>query len=343
VGLIGGSAALALRRAGLVGHVTGVGRSRANLDEALRLGILDAATDDYAGALAGADVVLVTTPVAQMPAVFAQIAPHLQPATVVTDGGSTTQDVIAAARAALGAKFAQFVPGHPIAGTEHTGAAAAFRSSAAAGSCWRRNETDAAATPRRGDVGATGASVALMPAAPRHLATVSHLRIARFCAGRRAGAASRTVRSLPAASATSRGSPQFTRCGAISRSPMRRAAGELRGRNHRTHGGCWPRPMRKAWERCLPTREPGTGSPASVERCRARHGLSISRRRAAGSSLPVCITIRALLAALAEQRPPRRRARNPDTRVMLVRFRAGRRLAQDRGAHRVAGAGGPFP
>ena len=65
VGLIGGSAALALRRAGLVGHVTGVGRSRANLDEALRLGILDAATDDYAEALAGADVVLVATPVAQ--------------------------------------------------------------------------------------------------------------------------------------------------------------------------------------------------------------------------------------------------------------------------------------
>ncbi|MBP8297065.1 MAG: prephenate dehydrogenase/arogenate dehydrogenase family protein [Burkholderiales bacterium] len=180
VGLIGGSTALALRRAGLVGHVTGVGRSRANLDEALRLGILDAATDDYAGALAGADVVLVTTPVAQMPAVFAQIAPHLQPATVVTDGGSTKQDVIAAARAALGAKFAQFVPGHPIAGTEHTGAAAAFPElfSGRRVVLAPEPETDAAATARVvGMWEATGASVALMPAA-RHdsiFATVSHL------------------------------------------------------------------------------------------------------------------------------------------------------------------------
>ncbi|MBK8739384.1 MAG: prephenate dehydrogenase/arogenate dehydrogenase family protein [Betaproteobacteria bacterium] len=180
VGLIGGSAALALRRAGLVGHVTGVGRSRANLDEALRLGILDAATDDYAEALAGADVVLVATPVAQMPAVFARIVPHLQPATIVTDGGSTKQDVIAAARAALGAKFAQFVPGHPIAGTEHTGAAAAFpelfrgRKVVLA----PEPETDADATTRVVAMWeATGASVALMRAA-RHdsiFATVSHL------------------------------------------------------------------------------------------------------------------------------------------------------------------------
>ena len=180
VGLIGGSTALALRRAGLVGHVTGVGRSRANLDKALRLGILDAATDDYAEALAGADVVLVATPVAQMPAVFARIVPHLQPATIVTDGGSTKQDVIAAARAALGAKFAQFVPGHPIAGTEHTGAAAAFPElfSGRRVVLAPEPETDAAATARVvGMWEATGASVALMPAA-RHdsiFATVSHL------------------------------------------------------------------------------------------------------------------------------------------------------------------------
>jgi len=126
VGLIGGSVALALRKAGRVGQVTGVGRSRENLDVARRLGILDDATDDYARALEAADVVLVTTPVAQMPAVFARIAAHLQPGTIVTDGGSTKQDVIAAARAALGKAVARFVPGHPIAGTEHSGAAAAF-------------------------------------------------------------------------------------------------------------------------------------------------------------------------------------------------------------------------
>ena len=125
VGLIGGSAALALRRAGLVTHVCGLGRSRDNLDAALRLGIVDTVSDDYARALAGADIVLVTTPVAQMPAVFERIAPSLEPRTIVTDGGSTKQDVIAAARTAFRSRFSQFVPAHPIAGTEHTGAAAA--------------------------------------------------------------------------------------------------------------------------------------------------------------------------------------------------------------------------
>lgn len=180
VGLIGGSAALALRKAGVIGHVTGVGRSRENLDEALRLGILDDATSDYAQALAAAKMVLVTTPVAQMPAVFARIAPHLQPGTVVTDGGSTKQDVIAAARTALGTKFPQFVPAHPIAGTEHTGASAAFAE------LFRGRkvvlapepETDTAAVASVTAMWeATGASVSIMPAA-RHdsiFAAVSHL------------------------------------------------------------------------------------------------------------------------------------------------------------------------
>jgi prephenate dehydrogenase len=180
VGLIGGSAALALREAGVVGHVTGVGRSRENLDVARRLGILDDATDDYALALEGADVVLVTTSVAQMPAVFSRIAPHLQPGTIVTDGGSTKQDVIAAARVALGGKFAQFVPAHPIAGTEHTGAGAAFpelfrgRKVVLA----PEPETDAAATAGVAAMWeAMGASVSIMQAA-RHdsiFAAVSHL------------------------------------------------------------------------------------------------------------------------------------------------------------------------
>jgi prephenate dehydrogenase len=61
-----------------------------------------------------------------MPALFAAMAPHIAPQTIVTDAGSTKQDVIAAARARLGAALPRFVPGHPIAGTEHSGAAAAF-------------------------------------------------------------------------------------------------------------------------------------------------------------------------------------------------------------------------
>ena len=180
VGLIGGSAALALREAGMVGRVIGVGRSRENLDVALRLGIIDEATDDYALALDAADVVLITTPVAQMPAVLARIALHLRPETIVTDGGSTKHDVIAAARGALGDKFPQFVPAHPIAGTEHAGAAAAlpglFRG--------RRvilvpePETDAAATASIAAMWeATGASISMMEAArhDRIFAAVSHL------------------------------------------------------------------------------------------------------------------------------------------------------------------------
>jgi prephenate dehydrogenase len=124
VGLIGGSLSLALKAKGAVGRVIGVGRSQANLDEALRLGIIDAvASLDEA---AKADIIFVATPVAQMPTVFAELAPKLGSTSIITDGGSTKQDVVAAARAALGDKFSQFVPAHPIAGTEKTGAGAAF-------------------------------------------------------------------------------------------------------------------------------------------------------------------------------------------------------------------------
>ena len=124
VGLIGGSLSLALKKHNAVGRVIGVGRSQGNLDEALRLGVIDAvATLEQA---ARADIIFVATPVAQMPRVFAELAPHLSEPSIVTDGGSTKQDVIEAARLSLGEKFRQFVPAHPIAGTEKTGATAAF-------------------------------------------------------------------------------------------------------------------------------------------------------------------------------------------------------------------------
>ena len=126
VGLIGGSFALALKQARIVKQVVGVGRSRRNLQVALRRGIIDRAETDAARAVTDADLVLVGVPVGQMPGVFARIAPTLPPHAIITDAGSTKQDVIAAARRHLGAHFAQFVPAHPIAGTEHSGAAAAF-------------------------------------------------------------------------------------------------------------------------------------------------------------------------------------------------------------------------
>lgn len=126
VGLIGGSFALALKKARIVRQVVGVGRSRKNLQLALRRGVIDKAETDAARAVAEADLVLVGAPVGQMPAIFARIAPALPAHAVVTDAGSTKQDVIAAARRHLGAHFAQFVPAHPIAGTEMSGAGAAF-------------------------------------------------------------------------------------------------------------------------------------------------------------------------------------------------------------------------
>lgn len=125
VGLIGGSFALDLKRKGLVGEVVGVGRSRANLDLALQTGLIDVIADDPAVAVAGADLVLLAMPVGAMPELFRAIAPALEPGCIVTDAGSTKQDVIAAARAGLEEKVARFIPGHPIAGAETSGAAAA--------------------------------------------------------------------------------------------------------------------------------------------------------------------------------------------------------------------------
>ncbi|MDD2722172.1 MAG: prephenate dehydrogenase/arogenate dehydrogenase family protein [Gallionella sp.] len=124
-GLIGGSFALALKKAGEVGEVVGFGRSRATLEEAVRLGILSRIGEDLAAEMSDADLVLLATPVGQMAELMARIAPHLGAHTLVTDGGSTKGDVVAAVYANFGGKAAQFVPAHPIAGAEKSGASAA--------------------------------------------------------------------------------------------------------------------------------------------------------------------------------------------------------------------------
>lgn len=129
VGLIGGSVALALKRRGRVERVVGVGRSRANLDEALKAGIVDLAItldEPWTFELGDADLVVVATPVAQVPSLFQAMAGALGKQTIVTDAGSVKQDVVAAARAHLRDALPRFVPAHPIAGTENSGAAAAF-------------------------------------------------------------------------------------------------------------------------------------------------------------------------------------------------------------------------
>lgn len=124
-GLIGGSFALALKEAGEVEEVVGFGRTPATLRNAQELGVIDRAGINPAHEIGDADIVLVATPVAQMPEIFARIVPYLGPKTVVTDGGSTKGDVVAAARAAFGERIGQFVPAHPIAGAENSGPAAA--------------------------------------------------------------------------------------------------------------------------------------------------------------------------------------------------------------------------
>lgn len=137
VGLIGGSFALAIKshfaeqceKSALAGRqsvdIVGMGRTRAPLEQALELGVIDAIETDWARALKGADLVLLGMPVGQMEAVMRAMAPHLEPQTLVTDGGSTKSDVARAARAALGDKIGQFIPGHPIAGAEKSGVKAA--------------------------------------------------------------------------------------------------------------------------------------------------------------------------------------------------------------------------
>ncbi len=126
VGLIGGSFALALRRAGQAAHIVGVGRSLASLERARELGIIDAIATDAAAAVTGADLILVAAPVAQTEAILASIKPHLESRAIVTDAGSTKSDVVAAARKAMGERIAQFVPAHPIAGREKHGPEAAL-------------------------------------------------------------------------------------------------------------------------------------------------------------------------------------------------------------------------
>ncbi|KUM04514.1 prephenate dehydrogenase/arogenate dehydrogenase family protein [Chromobacterium subtsugae] len=125
VGLIGGSFALALKRAGRVRRVIGVGRTLANLERALALGVVDEISQDIAAAAPRADLVLLASPVGQMGALMAALAPGLRPGAIVTDGGSTKSDVAALYRRHLPDHLPWCVPAHPIAGSDMSGAVAA--------------------------------------------------------------------------------------------------------------------------------------------------------------------------------------------------------------------------
>lgn len=128
VGLIGGSFARALRARGWVREIVGIGRNPEHLRRACELGVIDRIATGWAEAAKGADLILLATPVGQMGAIFAEMAPHLEAQTVVTDAGSTKRDVIEAVYRHLGAHIARVVPAHPIAGAEKSGVDAAFAS-----------------------------------------------------------------------------------------------------------------------------------------------------------------------------------------------------------------------
>ncbi len=126
VGLIGGSWAKNLRQRSGVARLTGVGRSEENLREASALGIIDDYQHGIDESLADADLFVVATPLGATETVLQQVASIMKESAVVTDVGSVKSDVVDIARSVLGDRFCRFVPGHPIAGTEKSGAAAAF-------------------------------------------------------------------------------------------------------------------------------------------------------------------------------------------------------------------------
>ncbi len=126
VGLIGGSLARALRAAGAVGEIVGCGRGRANLEEAVALGVIDRYTHDIGEAVADADMVFLAVPLGAMRDAFAALRQTLPAGALVSDGGSAKGSVVADCRAAAPELLSRFVPGHPIAGTERNGVTASF-------------------------------------------------------------------------------------------------------------------------------------------------------------------------------------------------------------------------
>lgn len=126
VGLIGGSLARALKQAGVCQEIVGSGRDATQLEKAVALGVIDRYELDPCVAVQDADVVVLAVPVGATTEVLRKIGPALTPQTVLTDVGSVKQCVIEDARAVFGEIPANFVPGHPIAGTEQSGVEASF-------------------------------------------------------------------------------------------------------------------------------------------------------------------------------------------------------------------------
>lgn len=120
-GLMGGSFALALKRAGLVKRVVGYSKSPSTTERARQMGVIDVEAPSALLAVSGADIVLLAVPVAATEATFKAIRHLVGPSTLVMDVGSTKRDVVDAARRVLRENLGTFVPCHPITGKEVSG------------------------------------------------------------------------------------------------------------------------------------------------------------------------------------------------------------------------------
>jgi prephenate dehydrogenase len=120
-GLMGGSFALALKRAGLVKRVVGYSKSPSTTEKAKKLGIIDTVAESALLAVSGSDIVLISVPVAATEATFKAIRHLIEPGVLIMDVGSTKRDVVDAARRVLKEHIVSFVPAHPIAGKEAAG------------------------------------------------------------------------------------------------------------------------------------------------------------------------------------------------------------------------------
>ncbi|MEM8592524.1 MAG: prephenate/arogenate dehydrogenase family protein [Pseudomonadota bacterium] len=125
LGLIAGSMYWAMKRDGLAGHVAGFARSAETRDVAREIGLCDTVHDTLAECVAEADLIVLAVPIGAMEAVTKEMAAHLKPGACVTDVGSVKRAVIAAVAPNL-PEGVHFVPGHPLAGTEHSGPRSGF-------------------------------------------------------------------------------------------------------------------------------------------------------------------------------------------------------------------------
>lgn len=120
-GLMGGSFALALKRAGLVKRVVGYSKSPSTTEKAKKLGVIDTIAESALLAVSGSDIVLLAVPVSATEATFKAIRHLVEPGMLLMDVGSTKRDVVDAARRVLKERVISFVPAHPIAGKEVAG------------------------------------------------------------------------------------------------------------------------------------------------------------------------------------------------------------------------------